>query len=334
MKKIFLLLLSICFNSSIYSQNDFTIAFGSCNKPSIENLFWDDIVSLNPNVWIWGGDNIYADTDNIQEMKAFYKAQWNQKGYKELTEKVKILGTWDDHDYGKNDAGTEYEMKKESQQLFLDFLQVSKLDSRRKREGVYHSEIFKTKKGSVKIIILDTRYHRSSLTKDKNSSQKKYISSKFNEGTILGKKQWNWLTNELNNSKADFNIIMSSIQVISSEHRFEKWENFPHERKRLFELIKTSKAKNTILLSGDRHISEFSKISIKNLPYPLIEFTSSGLTHAYKGFKNELNSNRIGNVIFRESFGVLKFDFKKKKVSFQMRSDGNAILQEFSQIYP
>ena len=30
-------------------------------------------------------------------------------------------------------------------------------------------------------------------------------------------------------SKADFHIIMSSIQVWSNEHGFETWGNFPHE---------------------------------------------------------------------------------------------------------
>ena len=33
-----------------------------------------------------------------------------------------IIGTWDDHDYGLNDAGKEYDGKDFSQQLMLDFL--------------------------------------------------------------------------------------------------------------------------------------------------------------------------------------------------------------------
>ncbi len=316
------------------AQQDFTIAFGSCNKPSVENIFWDDVLELNPNLWIWGGDVVYADTDDMHKMKNEYLNQHNQKGYKEVVEKIPVMGTWDDHDYGKNDAGAEYPMKKESQQLFLDFLQVPQTDKRRKREGVYHSKTYKTDKGSVKVILLDTRYHRTKLTKDSTVSQKKYIPSKFNEGTILGKKQWKWLEKELHNSEADFTVIMSSIQVLSSQHRFEKWANFPHEMIKLFQLLKTSKVKNAILLSGDRHISEFSKTMIEGIKYPIIDFTSSGLTHAYKRFKSEENMYRDGNVVFTESFGVLHFNFDKKKVSFQMRGNGNSILQEIEQVYP
>ncbi len=316
------------------AQQDFTIAFGSCNKSSVENIFWDDVLALKPNLWIWGGDVIYADTKNMSKMKKNYAQQHKQKGYKEITDKIPVLGTWDDHDYGQNDAGTEYSMKKESQQLFLDFLKVSKTDKRRKREGIYHSKTYNTDEGSVKVILLDTRYHRTKLTKDSTVSHKKYIPNKFNEGTILGKKQWKWLETELNNSKANFTVIMSSIQVLSSQHRFEKWANFPHETIKLFELLKTSKVKNAIILSGDRHISEFSKTTIEGMNYPIIDFTSSGLTHSYRKFEKEENKYRDGNVVFLKSFGVLHFNFNKKKVSFQIRGNGNSILQEIEQVYP
>lgn len=314
------------------SQVDFKIAFGSCNKPEKENIFWDDILELNPNVWIWGGDAIYADTEDMHKMKKGYDLQMQQKGYKEIVAKIPILGTWDDHDYGKNDAGSEYKMKKESQQLFLDFLKTPSSAPIRKQKGIYNSKLFTTEKGAVKIILLDTRYHRTPL--NRNLKTKHYTSNQYNKGTLLGKEQWTWLENELNTSTVAYNVIVSSIQVLSSQHRFEKWANFPHEMIKVLQLIKTSKAKNVMFLSGDRHISEFSKTTIENVNYPIIDFTSSGLTHTYKKFNGEENRYRDGNVIFTENFGVLKFDFDNKKVIFQIRGNGNAILEELTQSYP
>lgn len=35
---------------------------------------------------------------------------------------VQIIGTWDDHDYGLNDAGKEFDRKSTNQRLLLDFL--------------------------------------------------------------------------------------------------------------------------------------------------------------------------------------------------------------------
>ena len=320
-------------NSSVLSiETDLTIALGSCNNQNITNLLWDDVLVNKPEVWIWGGDNVYSDTKNMTKLKADYNQLFNDEGYSLLRKQAQILGTWDDHDYGLNDGGFEFTAKEESQQEFLDFMGVSKTDLRRARKGVYHSEMITTDKGSVKIIVLDTRYFRSKLVKD-TKSKKSYKPTKDKNTTILGNAQWQWLTKELQNSNADFNVIVSSIQFLSNEHGFETWGNFPHEVETLKTVIINSKAKGVLLLSGDRHISEFSKTSLDGLSYPLIDFTSSGLTHAYSNFTSEPNPYRVGDVVSQISFGVLKFDFENRSISMEMRGDGNELLQELSQQY-
>ena len=312
--------------------SDFTIAFGSCNKQNVENVLWDDIMQQKPNLWIWGGDNIYADTDNMETLRTEYNIQLNNEDYKRLIATTKILGTWDDHDYGLNDGGEEFEMKKESQQIFLDFMGVTKNDKRRQKEGIYHTEEIKTKNGIIKIIVLDTRYFRSRLVKD-TESKKRYKPTTDKALTILGEIQWQWLKNELQISNADFNIIVGSIQFLSWEHGFETWGNFPHEVNRLENVIANSKAKGVLLLSGDRHISEFSRKSIKGLSYPLVDFTSSGLTHSYTNFSGENNKYRVGKVVSEKSYGLLKFNFKDSKITMEMYADNNKKLNQFIQRY-
>jgi alkaline phosphatase D len=273
-------------SENLKKQNDFTIAFGSCNKQKIENILWKEIQKSKPNLWIWGGDNIYADTDNTDTLRRGYQTLKDQKGYTDLVQNISVMATWDDHDYGVNDGGVEFSEKEMSQEIFLDFFNVDEKSPRRKQNGVYHSEIFKTSKNSVKVLVLDTRYFRTPLTRSK-TNKKRFVPNTFGEGTILGGTQWNWLTKELNNSTANFNIIVSSIQVLSAEHGFETWGNFPHEVEKLKNTIIKSNAKGVLLLSGDRHISEFSKTSVANLSFPLIDFTSSGLTHSYQSFSSE-----------------------------------------------
>lgn len=313
-------------------ESDLVIAFGSCNKQSSENVLWKEVVKHKPSVWIWGGDNIYSDTDDMQKMKQDYEDQLQQKGYKTVTQSTKVLGTWDDHDYGLNDGGEEFRMRNESQQLFLDFMGVDASDRRRDRLGVYHSEIISSTKGTVKVIALDTRFFRSPLTKS-SIKGRRYDANPYGEGTILGKTQWQWLKDELNNSTADFNLIVSSIQVVSEDHGFERWATMPHQRDHLLNIISNSKARNVIILTGDRHISEFSKLSLKNLSYPLIDFTSSGLTHSYNSFTSETNMHREGKVVSDVSFGVLKFDFKNNKVLMEMRGKDNVLQQALTQRY-
>jgi len=332
MKKLALLfILFICF-SCTQKNEEFIIAFGSCNKQYVENVLWTEVSKNSPKVWIWGGDNVYSDTDSMPKLREDYRLQWKQKGYKEFVNSVDVLATWDDHDYGLNDGGVEFHKKKESQQEFLDFLKVPKDDQRRNQEGVYTSKEYRTNQGSIKVIVLDTRYFRTSLTKA-TEENKRYQPNTYGKGTVLGEQQWNWLAKELKNSKADFNVIVSSIQFLSYKHGYESWGTFPHEVDKLKKLIKDSKATGVLLLSGDRHISEFSSTKIEGLSFPLVDFTSSGLTHSYTDFKGEENPDRIGKVIHELSFGILKFDFNSKKITMQMRGKENILQQEHIQRY-
>ncbi|EAQ41320.2 alkaline phosphatase D family protein [Polaribacter sp. MED152] len=313
------------------TNHDFTIAFGSCNKQNKTNVLWQEIEKNNPDLWVWGGDIIYSDTENMDKMKNDYETQLNQNGYKSLRTKIPVLATWDDHDYGENDGGTEFPKKNEAQQLFLDFLGVAKTSERRNQEGIHYSKLFKTSKGSINVILLDTRYFRTALTRAKG--KRRYMPNKKGEGTILGKSQWSWLEKELNSSTADFNIIVSSIQVLSSEHGFETWGNFPHEVEKLKETIIKSKAKGVLILSGDRHISEFSQTEVPNLPFKLTDFTSSGLTHSYTSYSGEPNKFRKLKVVNEISFGVLNFNFEKNFIDLEMRGRNNKLIQKMKQSY-
>ena len=99
----------------------------------------------------------------------------------------------------------------------------------------------------ILLIGLDTRYFRSSLEGEKRNYQSTSDVSK----TILGQQQWEWLERTFQN-EADIIILVSSIQILATNHGFEKWSNFPHEKERLLSLIKQFK-KPVVLVSGDRH---------------------------------------------------------------------------------
>lgn len=312
-------------------EDNFVIAFGSCNKQWKENPFWKEIQQNNPDVWIWGGDIIYSDTDDMKVLEKNYNIQKNNPDYAEFRKNIEVIGTWDDHDYGLNDGGIEYSKKAASQQLFLDFIDVPKDDKRREQEGIYAAKEYNIGKNSVKIITLDTRYFRTALTD--NDTGKRYKPNTNNEGSMLGETQWKWLENQLGNSKADFNVIVSSIQFLSAEHGFETWGNMPNEVEKLENLLKETNAENTIILSGDRHISEFSKKEVEGLSYPLIDFTASGLTHSYSRYSGEANKYRVKNVVYVLNYGLLKFNFSTNNVQMEIRGKNNIVLESYSQNY-
>jgi len=314
------------------SINTFIIAFGSCDNQELPNVLWKEIKKNNPDLFIWGGDIVYADGEDIKVMQKSYEKQKKDTAYQNFKKDLPVLGTWDDHDYGLNDGGKEFKKKDSVQQLLLDFLDVDPKDKRRSKKGVYHSKKIVIGKNSVNIIILDTRYFRTRLTVD-TTGNKRYIPNDFGDGTILGKAQWEWLENELKSSKSNFNIIISSIQFLSKEHGFESWGNMPHEVSKMKGIISGSGAKGVIILSGDRHIAEISMDSIINLKYPIIDFTSSGLTHSYSTFKGEPNVYRITKVVSDINFGILRIDFKANEVSMEIRGKNNLLLQNIIQKY-
>ncbi|QHT71618.1 alkaline phosphatase family protein [Rhodocytophaga rosea] len=319
--KLFLIVFSLAACSSNKqsktTQEPLTrIAFGSCNRQDKPQPMWEYIVQSKPQLWIWLGDNIYGDSDTMQVLKRKYDAQQNNPEYRKLTAAVPVIGIWDDHDFGQNDAGVEYAHKKESQQLMLDFLGEPAGSARRKQEGAYTSYTYGPVGKQVKVILLDSRYFRDALQKQ----DKTYV---INEtGDILGEDQWKWLENELRNSKADIHLIGNGIQVIPDEHIYEKWANFPKARKRLFDVLASTGAQHVMLLSGDRHIAEISKYTQPGVSAPIYEVTASGLTHSSTNNTGEPNQYRVGNLVNVLNFGVLEIDWNQKPIQVDILIKG------------
>jgi len=302
------------------------IAFGSCNKLDKPQNIWEAVSANHPQLWIWLGDIIYGDTTDMRALAKMYKTQKNNPGYKSLRQTAQVIGIYDDHDYGANDAGATYPFKKQSKKILMDFLDVPLRAPVRRREGAYTSYTFGTAPQSIKVIVLDTRYFRDSLQADP-TKQRRYLPNL--EGDILGEEQWKWLEEELQNSTANLNILCSSIQILPDEHAYEKWSNFPASRKRLLSLIYQIQPKNLLLLSGDRHMAEISRMDIQGLPYPLYDFTSSGLTHI-RSTKDEPNRYRVGEMQVKRNFGILKIQWNNDRpvVTMQIRGLQNELFQE------
>lgn len=86
-----------------------------------------------------------------------------------------ITGVWDDHDFGKNDAGKTFPYISESKKLYLDFLDENE-SPRNAHNGLYQAYTFGDKGKSVKVILVDIRSFRDNK-KDEN-------------GDSLGDEQW------------------------------------------------------------------------------------------------------------------------------------------------
>ena len=287
-----------------------TIAFGSCLKETRPQPIWEGVIAAKPDVFVLLGDNIYGDTRDMNKLKGKWDTFAAVPGFKKLRADCRLLAIWDDHDYGENDAGIEYPKKVESQQIFLDFLGEPKDSDRRKTPGVYDSVTIGPKGKRVQFILLDTRYFRTALKRAPNREKGKgpYGPNKSSKAEVLGQAQWEWLEKTLR-TPAEIRVIASSIQVVSTTHGWETWGNFPKERQRLFDLLKKTKANGVVILSGDRHSAEISKLE-GVLPYPLFDVTASAMNQSQRPGSEE-NPHRLGDRYFRENFGLMKIDWSQ-----------------------
>lgn len=293
------------------------IAFGSCSNQDAVQI-WQDVVNQNPQLWIWLGDNIYGDSHDMKVMRELYDQQKSHPGYQQLLKTCPVIGTWDDHDYGQNDGGKFFSKKKESKEELLRFLDTPANDPVRSHDGVYNAHVYGTGAQKVKVILLDTRSFRDTLI-NSPTPDKRYDPNP--EGDILGEPQWSWLEDELKNSVAAVHILGSSIQFISNEHGFEKWGNFPKARQRMMTLLAKYNVKNMLIISGDRHSAEVSKMNVPGMTDPLYDFTSSGLTHTIPARDYvEPNPYRVGNQVAQKNFGMILINWSGDKpvISFEI----------------
>jgi len=304
------------------------IAFGSCNNQKKEQTIWPYIAADKPDLWIWGGDIIYADTEDMRLKADEYQKLKVNAAYHKFLAQVPVIGIYDDHDYGKNDACKSYPKKKESKGLLMSFLDVDAARPVHKRDGAYQSYTFGPEGKKVKIILLDTRYFRDELEANPEKGKARYLPNR--QGDVLGFEQWKWLEKQLTLSDADVHIIVSSIQILPQEHDFEKWANFPAARHKFLKLMSKTNPANPILLSGDRHIAEISMIQLPNLSVPLYEVTSSGLTHTWNKLKEEPNKYRVGDLMAKLNYGILKIDWSgdTPKLTAVIKGVESELLQE------
>ena len=304
------------------------IAFGSCARNDRPQTIWPVIGGHEPDLFLFIGDNTYADLKRVPETAAEIQRAYDEleavEGWRALRDQVPVLATWDDHDYGKNDAGVEWELKAEAQRLFLDFYGVAADSPRRDREGIYHAEVFGPPGRRVQVILLDTRYHRDPLTRKAERVRGRGPYTAGTGGTILGEEQWAWLEAQLS-VPAELRILASSIQVVASEHGWEAWANFPHERARLYRLLDDTNANGVIAISGDRHLIELSCDRSRGAPYPFWDFTSSGLNEPEKPVA-EPNAHRVGPVLRKASFGLIRVDWEAGVVTLEGRGVDDAVL--------
>lgn len=315
-KRIAFLALALLPMTVFAQQTISTIGFGSCMHQDKDTPILQAINQAKPELFVFLGDNVYGDTRNMNELAAKYQKQAAKPNFQTLRKQSQTIAIWDDHDFGENDAGGDYPHKQASKQIMLDFWQEPAKSERRQRDsGIYTSYFYGPAHQRIQVILPDLRWNRPGLNE---VNKLEYIASRVPkdmgpyqpstdpQASMLGQAQWAWLEQELK-KPAKIKIIASSLQLLADFTGWEAWANYPYDRNRLLRFIQSEQINGVIIVSGDTHWGELSKLE-QGLDYPLWEVTSSGLNQEWKQVSP--NQHRVGAFTSDVNFGWLNVNWQ------------------------
>jgi alkaline phosphatase D len=293
---------------------DFSVAIGSCNYISEPELdrpgksygsgcdIFNKISDKNPDIMIWGGDNIYlreADWDSKTGINHRHTHSRSIKEMQPLLAKTQNFAIWDDHDFGPNDSDRGFYFKNLTQKAFRNFWANKSYGTASEQ----NEEIYSTFNwGDAQFFLMDNRWNKSPNER------------KTGEKVLLGKEQLDWLIDNLVSSDAAFKIVVIGGQTLNSAEVFENYSNYKEEKEYLLKEIEANKIKGLMFISGDRHFSELAKLDRQNT-YPLYDWTVSPLTSGVvpvERTEKEANVNRVAGSMFNEhNFGMIYFSGSK-----------------------
>lgn len=282
-----------------------------------DNHIFQNMAKQDAELMLWLGDNTYYREIDWDSRTGIYYRNTHTRSLPELQPllgKMHHYAIWDDHDFGPNDAIGTFYNKDITLEAFKDFWANPNYNV---SGGTGISGQFSY--ADIDVFMLDNRWNRTPI----------YDSSK---GKILGKKQLNWLTASLKNSRASFKIIMIGGQFLNPNKVYENMANFPEERQKLIDFITEEKIMNVVFLTGDRHHSEINEMKLSETQ-SIYDITASPITsRAHKKLKED-NPLRIkGSGIKQRNYAKLSFSgkLKKRALKIEFFSSDNKPLFEYT----
>jgi alkaline phosphatase D len=274
----------------------------------------DAVVHLGDFIYEYASGN-YGDTTigriNIPKHEIIslkdYRLRYSQyridKGLHDVSVKHPMIAIWDDHEIANNsytegaenhqsNEGDYANRKAAARQAYYEWIPI------RESENHYRKFSF----GQLAdLIMLDERL----AGREKPVENKNDPSLAREARTMLGKAQFDWLENQLKNSKASWKIIGN--QVIFSDMNtepiyphlptnFDSWDGYPAEKRKLKNFILENKIENIVFITGDAHSSWAIEVATdvkKNYSPFAVEFVTTSISSANGDEKYPIDTVKI-----------------------------------------
>lgn len=253
-----------------------SLAFGSCckDKPGETLPIFTQIAADRPDALVLIGDTPYIDSTELLLQRKRYREFFANPQLAAVRSVTATYGTWDDHDFGRNDTDGRLEGRASARQAFLEYHanagpagDGSGEQGGENGRGIYS----RFRRGPLEVFLIDARWFSRTEASPVDSDQL----------TLLGAQQWEWLKREFKASTAPFKVLATgmiwneSVRPLKTDY----WGAYKHERAAVWKYIADAKIDGVVLMGGDIHRSRLLKHppEFTGAPYPLYEFISSPL---------------------------------------------------------
>ncbi|RPI25730.1 MAG: alkaline phosphatase family protein [Actinobacteria bacterium] len=217
---------------------NFTVAFAGCARVGSNGSVFDAITAAGPDLFIITGDFFYGDVfdNSLDTFASLFDGSLIQPAQAALYTSVPIAYTWDDHDYGPNDAGGDSPSRDAALASYRRF--VPHYPFPLPGDDAPIAQAFTV--GRVRFILTDTRSARDPA-----------------RGTVLGAEQLDWFLGELLQASRHHAAVVwvNSIPWIGEpQPGADDWSGFPAERETIASFIAQNGISNLMMLAGDAHM--------------------------------------------------------------------------------
>lgn len=221
------------------------VSFVSCVDVEPTEI-WNEMEKLEVDAVCLMGDTPYIDSSDLEVARKKHRQFLQMPDLARLGQTTSVVGSWDDHDFGKNNGnGLNFlEGKSQTRRAFVDYRAHDRYGNG--REGVYH----KMDMGALEIFFLDPRYFSQTEPSPVDATQP----------TCFGRQQWAWLLQGLRDSKAKFKVLaMGAIWQDKKNSETDDMFTYWYERDALLDFIKEEQISGVTLLGGDIHVARHLK---------------------------------------------------------------------------
>jgi alkaline phosphatase D len=287
-----------------------SLGFGSCAfdavNPRFDEPVWTRMREEKLDAIVLLGDTPYIESTELAVQRRRYQEFYALPQLAAAFREIPTYGVWDDHDFGPNDALGILPHKHRSRRAFVEYHANPSYGTG--TEGIYT----KFRRGPVEVFLLDTRWFANTERSPVNPDRM----------TLLGRAQWEWLTEGLKRSTAPIKVLPSGMIWNEAFYpgKNDCWIAYPYERHALFKFLGDQKITGVVLVGGDIHLSRmFVHPTRALIGYDLYEFVSSPLAEQVALYNDIPSPYLRFNAPLEDTF--LKLSVERSGVSAKLTAE-------------